>query len=161
MKASTMISYVLAIVFDPRRDFVVGLTKRKGPEFLRNRLTFPGGKLEAGEDPAVATSREFAEECGVTVPPEAWLPVTIKVEGEATVHVFTAISERALQARTMEEEPIWQLAVARHLQYATRQPAQYAPDFLHLLNSALSVHDMVARPADELLAADCARKYAA
>ena len=82
-----------AIVRDGRR-----LTARRTtPEEAAGRWELPGGKVEAGEDPADALVREIAEElgCGVTV--EAWL------EGEQPIgstHVL-----RAARCRLVDGEP--------------------------------------------------------
>jgi 8-oxo-dGTP pyrophosphatase MutT (NUDIX family) len=138
--------FCLLVVADLDTGFVVGITKKRGPEFLLNRITFPGGKLEEGESPEQAAARELQEEAGIWVPPQQWLLVESRHADGDTVHVLAAASDRTLYARSREEEPVWHLNIERHLQYCRRQPMQYAPDFEATLRAAL---DCLHRQAQE------------
>lgn len=132
------IKYVLMVVFDPATGHAIGLTKRKGPPLLLNRINFPGGKVEPGESLEVAASRELLEETGVAVPTEAWTLYDV-VHGEGyELYKLAATSSKVLHARQREDEPVWHLAVERHLEYARSQPAQYAPDFIETLDAAMA-----------------------
>jgi mutator protein MutT len=132
------IKYVIGVVVDEKSEFVVGLTKKKGPSFLLNKITFPGGKLEIGETPEIGVAREIHEEIGLVIPAEQWsLYETFETE-DYTLYKLVARSDKVLHARQMEEEPVWQLAIASHLKHAKAQPDQYAPDFINTLNRALS-----------------------
>lgn len=132
------ISYVLNVVLDLNTGFVVGLTKKKGPAFLLNKVTFPGGKVEDGETPEQAAHREMQEETGIDVPVSAFKVFEV-VEGPAyTLTKLVALSSKVLYARAMEDEPVWHLAYARHLEYSLNQPDQYAPDFHSTLVAALA-----------------------
>ncbi|MFV2198287.1 (deoxy)nucleoside triphosphate pyrophosphohydrolase [Nocardiopsis sp. LOL_012] len=51
------------------RDHRVLAAQRAAPEALRGRWEFPGGKVDGGESPAEALTRECREELGVTVRP--------------------------------------------------------------------------------------------
>lgn len=146
MSQTDPVRYVLMVVIDPQREYAIGITKKKGPKELIGRLCFPGGKIEPGEEPAMAASRELLEETGVTVKPGDWHDLGVRVTKNGVLHVFCAMSDRVLHARTCEEEPVHHLAIARHLEYATRQPAQYAPDFLQDLNTA-RLCSLVSEPA--------------
>ena len=131
------INYVLTVVMDPTTGFVVGITKKKGPAFLINKLTFPGGKIEEGESVAVAGSREMLEETGIVIPASDWCQVSKVYRENYSLTVLAAESSKVLHARQLEEEPVWHLAIERHLGYAKVQPDQYVPDFIETLEGAL------------------------
>ncbi|MDQ7007154.1 MAG: (deoxy)nucleoside triphosphate pyrophosphohydrolase [Acidobacteriota bacterium] len=50
-----------------RRGEVYLLTRRRAGSHMAGYWEFPGGKVEAGENPAQALERELAEEVGLTV----------------------------------------------------------------------------------------------
>jgi len=131
------IRYVLMVVVDPSATFTVGLTKKKGPAFLLNRITFPGGKIEKNEPVLAAASREMLEETGLTISEDRWVVYEDKMLDGYQLIKLAAISPKVLHARAMEEEPVWHLNIGNHLAYAVNQPDQYAPDFLNTLRGAL------------------------
>lgn len=131
--------YVLMTVFHPELSFVVGITKKRGPAFLLGKLTFPRGKLEQGETAAEAASREMLEETGLPIPRDVWRLVEHVEHADCELTVLTATSAAFYNARTLEDEPVWHLAVERHLAYAKAQPAQYSADFIRLLEDSLRV----------------------
>lgn len=132
------LEYVLGIVIDPRYNFCVGITKLRGPAFLLGKLTFPGGKLKPDESTVTAMSRELREEVGIVVPENAWVAYERFETDEYILNKFAAVSDQVLAARQCEQEPVWHLAVKRHLQYARNQPEQYAPDFVKTLEDAMT-----------------------
>lgn len=129
--------YVLALAFDPSLEYVVGITKKRGPAFLLGRVCFPGGHVEEGETPAEAVAREMREETDVDIPQAAWQQTDFVAGDGYELTTFAAVSPRVFQARAQEDEPVWQLRVASHREYARRQPDCYAPDFLDSLACAL------------------------
>lgn len=131
------IRYVLLVVIEPATGFVVGITKRKGPAFLLNRVTFPGGKIEAGEEVLAASSREMLEETGLTIAEKDWVVFEDEMHDGYQLIKLAAISSKVLHSRTREEEPVWHLCIKSSQGYAARQPDQYAPDFLRTLKGAL------------------------
>ena len=130
--------YVLLLVIDPDTGYVVGITKKKGPAFLLNRITFPGGKIEPDEDILVAASREMKEETGIDIPVSDWKLFDVQKEEGYELNKLVAVSSKVLHSRTCEEEPVWHLKISAHQQFAAEQPAQYAPDFLQTLQDALT-----------------------
>lgn len=131
-----IIRYVLMVVIDPQTGHAIGLTKKKGPSHLLEKITFPGGKLEARETVAEAASRELKEETGVLVPESDWTVVDVVQGAGYELNVLAAYSDAVLKAHTREDEPVFPLAVARHKEYATKSPNSYTPDFLHVLRRA-------------------------
>lgn len=132
------LQYVLGVALDLKTGFTVGLTKKRGPSFLLNKVTFPGGKMEAGEPPETAMSREMEEECGIHVPASDWLVYSVEEYDGYTLTKLVAPSTKVLCARTKEDEPVWHLSIESHLRFARNQPAQYAPDFIKTLEDALA-----------------------
>ena len=132
------IDYVLVLILDPASGHVVGLTKKKGPAFLLNKLTFPGGKIEPGESALLAAQRETLEETGLNLPLSDFSVFEVVQDPSYTLTKVVVCTDKVLYARAMEEEPVWHLAYARHLQYCLRQPDQYAPDFYTTLTAALA-----------------------
>jgi len=126
--------YVLMLVYDPVQNIVIGLLKERGPAFLIGKLTFPGGKLEKGESPEQACSRETKEEAGVSVPVDAWKFVA----RSGVVMVMAAISDQVVTARKCDDEPVFVMSVPRQLGYAARTPEAYVPDFIVLLEAGLA-----------------------
>lgn len=137
MTQDTRIRYVLLTVFRPDLEFVVGITKQRGPDFLRGKLTFPGGKLESDESAVEAASREMQEETGLEVPAKSWRLVEHVEHEDYALTTLTATSDAFHSARTREDEPVWQMAVRRHREYAKLHPEQYSPNFLRLLEASL------------------------
>lgn len=128
------LKYVLMLVHDPVRDLVIGLLKKRGPAFLVDKLTFPGGKTEEGETPEQACSRETMEEAGISVPRDAWKFVC----RSGVVMVMAAVSDQVLNATQCDDEPIFVMSVPRQLEYAALSPDAYVPDFIVLLEAGLA-----------------------
>jgi len=131
------VDYVLMLVLDPKSGFAIGITKLKGPSILLGRICFPGGKIDPGENPAAAASRELKEETGIEIPPERWQVLDVRQPHNGKLHVFWAVSDQVLKARQCEEEPVHHLAIEWHRQQAREHPERYAPDFLQDLEAAL------------------------
>ena len=64
--------------------------RRSGPPELAGLWELPGGKVEAGEDPARAAVREIAEELGCTVEVTGWLTGRSAIGPDLELVVATA-----------------------------------------------------------------------
>jgi 8-oxo-dGTP pyrophosphatase MutT (NUDIX family) len=133
------ISYVLMVVVDPVTASAVGLIKKKGPTFLLNKLTFPGGRIEEGESPRSAATRELFEEAGIHVPESAWTLAEFRTSADHEMYVLAATSCHACEARQMEDEPVVLLEPQRHLLRAVVRTEEYAPDFVVVWRAAMKV----------------------
>jgi 8-oxo-dGTP pyrophosphatase MutT (NUDIX family) len=110
---SDLLQTTLVVVLDPADGRVLLGRKRKG--FGAGRITSYGGKVDPGEDAAACVRREFAEEAGLLLPPEAFRKVgeitfTIDYNGEETFfcHVFRAAVPLPGEPRETDEmTPHW------------------------------------------------------
>jgi 8-oxo-dGTP diphosphatase len=101
----TMQHFVNGFLFSADRTRVALIHKNR-PAWQAGRINGIGGKVEAGEENIDAMAREFAEEAGVTLPPEAWHPfATLGGEG-FVIHFYRAFSDRIDEARTVETEEV-------------------------------------------------------
>lgn len=130
-------NYILCVVTDPEFNRVVGLTKKKGPKKLINKVTFPGGKIEDSDSSVFeAASREMAEESGLIIQESAWKSVMTKKLGEDELTVVHAFGTPEF-ARQLEEEPIWDLDIKFSIEQAKKQPDAYAADFVEILEAII------------------------
>lgn len=111
---SDVIHYVCGILFSKSRAFTAVIRKNK-PEWQAGRLNAIGGKIEAGEDPVTAVSREFLEETGVDIAVEQWSPVAILTGDNFVCHFFTAFDDKVYGVKTIEEEEVGVMRVDRFL----------------------------------------------
>jgi 8-oxo-dGTP pyrophosphatase MutT (NUDIX family) len=131
------VNYVLLVAVDPATRTAVGLIKKKGPAFLINKVTFPGGKLELGETPEDGASREMREETGIDIPVATWQRVHHHGDEGYSLQVLAVSTEQVRQARQLEAEPVMVLDVDQAAALAVAQPESYAPDFLQVLQESL------------------------
>jgi 8-oxo-dGTP diphosphatase len=97
-------SFVLALLYSMDGRQVV-LMRRTRPAWQAGRVNALGGGIIDGETPASAARREVREECGVDV--AEWTEVLVWEDAEYRMHVMRAFSERAGEARTMEDQEVF------------------------------------------------------
>jgi 8-oxo-dGTP diphosphatase len=98
--------YVLALLFTADGKRVV-LMRRTKPAWQSGRVNALGGRLVGAESPGEAARREVREECGVDVEVEEWSEVLVWDDAEYRMYVTRAISDRAREARTMEDQEVF------------------------------------------------------
>ena len=103
-----MTAYTAGLLFSEEEALVALILKKRGPDNVRGRLNAIGGHVEPGESPADCQAREFREETGLHVPPEAWTE-TVELRGpDWVVHFFRATVPRdvLLTVETTTDEEV-------------------------------------------------------
>ncbi len=80
----------------------VALIRKLNPEWQRGLLNGIGGKVEPGEEPRAAMTREFEEETGAHV--EGWRLFCTATTGDDRLHFFTARGDLAALYSAESEE---------------------------------------------------------
>lgn len=126
------------------RKFVVGfdmdarcwsviLIRKSTPGFMRGLLNGVGGKIEQGETPEAAMTREYQEEAGVQVP--NWTRFVVRyfhVTG-VMVYFFYHSGRSCYSARTIENEQIER----RFIEDLAHRRTELVPDVYWLLPMAV------------------------
>ncbi|MEP7066081.1 MAG: NUDIX domain-containing protein [Gemmatimonadota bacterium] len=97
-------AFVLALLFSADLRQVV-LMRRTRPEWQAGRVNALGGRIMDGESPFAAAQREAREECGVDE--AGWVEVLVWEDAEYELHVMRAVSDRARDARTLEDQEVY------------------------------------------------------
>jgi 8-oxo-dGTP diphosphatase len=97
-------AFVLALLYSADQRQVV-LMRRTRPAWQAGRVNGLGGRLVPGESAAAAARREVREECGVDV--AEWREVLVWEDAEYVMHVLSAVSEQAREARTLEDQGVF------------------------------------------------------
>lgn len=97
--------YVLAVAFSVDRRKIL-LIRKLTPEWQRGLLNGPGGKIEEGETPIQAMTREFKEETSVETTAEHWSSLGTIESDVFKVYVFCMFDDIVYQAKTVEREVV-------------------------------------------------------
>jgi len=97
--------YVMGLMLSPDLLNVVLLRKNR-PAFLAGLLNGVGGKIEPGESPVFAMSREFKEEADLDVAQSAWISLGHSTGPGYEIFFFYTLDSRYNQVRTMTDEPV-------------------------------------------------------
>ena len=106
-----MIKYVCGFLLDKALNLVV-LIEKQTPEWQKNRWNGVGGKIEPGETPLQAMTREFQEEAGLDV--TDWHQYCTLRGRNSEINFFYSVmdAEHLTKVRTMTKEQlgIWSIA---------------------------------------------------
>lgn len=122
--------YVAGFLFSPSMNSVVLIQKNK-PEWQAGKLNGVGGKVEAGETPEQAMTREFEEEAGAHV--EGWRLIrTERFNNGAVVHFMatTATWSEWTAVRSMTTESVVKVPLDRQYYPAHVYPLMYNLPYL-------------------------------
>lgn len=108
------------------------LSRRKQGTHLSGLWEFPGGKVEAGEDPREALRRELAEELGIDVDVGEIIDVTFHRYDEAEKAVLLLFFEASRKAGSPEPRPL-DVAEVRWAEAADLDPSAFPPADLAVL----------------------------
>lgn len=97
-----IVEYVLGFMFDTRKMSVVLVEKQK-PEWQKGLWNGVGGKIEHGESPATAMSREFEEETTLATAPEDWHKFAIIDGNGYVVHCFRTFSDDLFVCKPVQQ----------------------------------------------------------
>lgn len=90
-------------MFNPNETDVLLIVKNK-PKWQFGKLNGIGGKIEEKETPLQAMIREFKEETGIEC--KEWKRVTVMIGEDWEVQVFTTISSKVFDFKTMTDEEV-------------------------------------------------------
>jgi 8-oxo-dGTP diphosphatase len=113
-------------------DHKVLLSRRKQGTHLSGLWEFPGGKVEAGEDPRAALRRELAEELGIDVDVGEIVDVTFHRYEDADKAVLLLFFEATRKAGSAEPTPL-DVAEVRWAEANDLDPSSFPPADLAVL----------------------------
>jgi 8-oxo-dGTP diphosphatase len=100
-----MQEYVLCFLYDKIYKHVALVHKIK-PKWQAGKINGIGGKVEPGEMPITACSREFLEETGVEIPESEWRQFLTLSGAGFKIYAYVAANDRVFYCKTVEDEKI-------------------------------------------------------
>lgn len=110
--------YVSTLLVNEAFTHAAFLTKNR-PAFLADKLCPVGGRMEPGELPCEAASREHDEETGVYIKAAAWRQYCQVERADAVMYCFYAIDDAVFNSKTMTDEPVEVLPISEVLARAS------------------------------------------
>jgi len=109
------------------------LSRRKKGTHLEGRWEFPGGKVEAGEDPRAGLARELEEELGIAVDVGEILDVTFHRYEDAGKAVLLLFFEATRRPGSPEPRPL-DVAEVRWAEASSLVPEAFPPADVAILD---------------------------
>jgi 8-oxo-dGTP diphosphatase len=100
-----MINYVVGFMFSKDKQFVA-LIRKNRPAWQAGKLNGIGGKVEDGEMPREAMSREFEEETGVWTSLDEWTIRGRLESPESRVLILKAESDKVFEVQSPTDEKV-------------------------------------------------------
>lgn len=97
--------YVVGLAFNEARTHLALINKQR-PAWQKHRLNGPGGKMEDGETPEMAISREYWEETGRLVEATRWIIVAVVDFPLGRVYFLTTTDDIMLTRTTTDENVV-------------------------------------------------------
>jgi len=107
-----VVGFMIDQSLDIAGDGIVLLIRKNKPIWQAGALNGVGGKVEAGEAPVDAMTREFYEEAGVHTHPATWrLYSVLQVDnpeksGKAEIYFYVSFVHKSIPIKQMESEPL-------------------------------------------------------
>lgn len=104
-----MQTYVITLAADYDCSSIVIIHKNRGPAAVKDKINFPGGKIEPGESSLTAARRELDEETGLCIPEDNFELLTIVgdgVEYQLDIYVVLTTLDTLCTAVTKTDELI-------------------------------------------------------
>lgn len=98
--------YVLGVAQSANQDLTVVVRKDSRMPHLKNLLNGPGGKVQEGENPLYAMTREFLEETGVETSVLQWNKMGFVEGDDWIIIVYVLRNDVVLLCKTITEEPV-------------------------------------------------------
>jgi 8-oxo-dGTP diphosphatase len=111
-----MVKYVCGFLLDKALNLVV-LIEKQTPEWQKNKWNGVGGKIEPGETPLQAMTREFHEEAGLEI--TDWHQYCTLRGRNSEINFFYCVmdAEYLTKVRTMTKEQLGIWSIARASQW--------------------------------------------
>ena len=134
-----MPDHIFVMCFSTDLSKLVTLTQLHGPEFWRNKLSFPSGQPLPGELPEVTASRVLLEKTGLLVASaEMDFPILYRKTRHWLMQVYLCqVPDDLIRtAQSLTDEPVRVQAPAELLLAAWKDPAIFCLDFMELMAMA-------------------------
>lgn len=100
-----MKEYVVGLAFNREADRVA-LIRKNRPDWQAGKLNGIGGKVEPGETPEQALTREYREEAGVIIAAHKWEQIARAQDDERRIIYFRCFDDAMLRVTSRTDEKV-------------------------------------------------------
>ena len=97
-------NYVCGLIFNKELNKILLIHKNRGPECVKDKLNFPGGKCEIDESPLDAIYREILEETKLNFKQSEWTFICKLLTGNDTVYFYYIVTDDIFYFKQIEDE---------------------------------------------------------